>query len=132
MEKHEICDVIFNQYFKFEYIKKTANQPITASVAENPANKKGCDWLIGGFLIGTKIRGGPVKKNHPVYHHLHFHSILSLFWSLPPTMFHFNVKNYKRWTIFIFANILSVCQCLHLSRINSPAVEKCKNGITVK
>ena len=37
---------------------KTAKQP---SSTENPVNKKGIDWLLGGFLFGTEI-GGSSKK----------------------------------------------------------------------
>ena len=49
----------------FSTKKKTANQPITAAVLVNLVNKKGCDWLIGGFLFGTEIGEGHLK-NHPV------------------------------------------------------------------
>ena len=49
----------------FSTKKKTANQPITAAVPVNLANKKGCDWLIGSFLFGTEI-GWEQLKNHPV------------------------------------------------------------------
>ena len=37
--------------------KKTANQPTTAAVAENPVTKKGRDWLLSDFLFGIEIRG---------------------------------------------------------------------------
>ena len=43
--------------------KKTANQPIIAAVTVNLVNKKGCDWLIGGFIFGTEIGEGQLKKN---------------------------------------------------------------------
>ena len=39
--------------------KKPAKQP--SSSTENPVNKKGIDWLLGGFLFGTEI-GGSSKK----------------------------------------------------------------------
>ena len=45
--------------------KKMANQPIIAAVSLNLVNKKGCDWLIGGFLFGTEIgkgAGGVMEK----------------------------------------------------------------------
>ena len=41
----------------FSTKKKIVNQPITATVPVNPVSKKGCDWLLGGFLIGTEIGG---------------------------------------------------------------------------
>ena len=43
--------------------KKTANKPITAAVPVNLANKKGCDWLIGGLLFGTEIGAGQLNKS---------------------------------------------------------------------
>ena len=33
--------------------------------APDRVNKKGCDWLIDGFLFGTEIGEGHLK-NHPV------------------------------------------------------------------
>ena len=51
--------------FYFSTKKKTANQPITAAVPVNLVYKKGCDWLIDGFLFGTEIGVGHLK-NHPV------------------------------------------------------------------
>ena len=50
----------------FSTKKKTANQPTTAAVPENPVTKKGRDWLLSNFLFGTEIGGGQVKKKHPV------------------------------------------------------------------
>ena len=41
--------------FNFSTKKKTANQPITPAVPVNLVNKKGCDWLIEDFLLGTEI-----------------------------------------------------------------------------
>ena len=49
----------------FSTKKKTANQPTTAAVPENPVSKKGRDWLLSDFLFGTEIGGGQLK-NHPV------------------------------------------------------------------
>ena len=49
----------------FSTKKKTANQPTTAAVPENPVTKKGRDWLLSDFLFGTEIGGGQLK-NHPV------------------------------------------------------------------
>ena len=46
--------------------KKTANQPFTTAVSENPVTKKGHDWLLGNFLFGTEIREGQIKKTQPV------------------------------------------------------------------
>ena len=41
----------------FSTKKKTANQPTTAAVPENPWTKKGRDWLLSNFLFGTEIGG---------------------------------------------------------------------------
>ena len=45
--------------------KKTANQPITAFLINKIYWNSSCDWLIGGFLFGTKNLGGKLK-NHRV------------------------------------------------------------------
>ena len=37
--------------------------PITAAVPINLANKKGRDWLIGGFLFGTELVEGQLNKS---------------------------------------------------------------------
>ena len=41
---------------------KTANQPTTAAVAENPVTKTGRDWLFSNFLFGTEIGEGQLKE----------------------------------------------------------------------
>ena len=46
----------------FSTKKKTANQPTTAAVSENPVTKKGHDWLLSNFLFGTEIGEGQLKK----------------------------------------------------------------------
>ena len=40
----------------FSTKKKTANQPTTAAVPENPVTKKGRDWLLSDFLFGTEVK----------------------------------------------------------------------------
>ena len=52
---HTMYRVVFFLFLpNFSTKKKIANQPITAAVPVNLVNKKGCDWLIGGFLFGTE------------------------------------------------------------------------------
>ena len=46
----------------FSTKEKTANQPTTAAVPENPVTKKGRDWLLSDFLFGTEIGEGQLKK----------------------------------------------------------------------
>merc|ERR1712105_260462 len=43
--------------------KSPISQSELAAVPVNLVNKKGCDWLIGGFLFGTKIGEGQLKKS---------------------------------------------------------------------
>ena len=45
--------------------KKTVNQPIShTAVSENPVTKKGHDWLLGNFLLGTEIGEGQLDTNN--------------------------------------------------------------------
>ena len=56
----------FHWYPQFQYQKENlqlANHSCCSTV--NPVTKKGRDWLLGGFLVGTEI-GGYQWKNHPV------------------------------------------------------------------
>merc|ERR1712074_252850 len=43
--------------------KSPISQSQLAAVPVNLVNKKGCDWLIGGFLFGTEIGEGQLKKS---------------------------------------------------------------------
>ena len=57
----------FHWYPQFQYQKENlqlANHSCCSTV--NPVTKKGRDWLLGGFLVGTEI-GGYQWKNHPVW-----------------------------------------------------------------
>ena len=62
------CNLLYSVFFllvppNFSTKKKTANQPIRAAVPVNPVTKKGCDWLLDSFLIGTEIGGYQWKKS---------------------------------------------------------------------
>ena len=50
-------DFFFTSTPQFQYQKKIANQQITVAVPVNPINKKGRDWLLGGYLFGSEIGG---------------------------------------------------------------------------
>ena len=60
--------VFFTGTPRFQYQKKTANQPIRAAVLINLFTKKGHDWLLGGFSFWYWNWGVPVKKT-TLYEH---------------------------------------------------------------